>query len=41
MADLIPNLQRRWDGKVAVWQVLYMGIGIASIAAMHLLHEAA
>lgn len=38
MADLIPNLQRRWDPRVAAWQVVYIGVGIGSIAALHLLH---
>jgi len=38
MADLIPSMQRRWDGKAAVWQVSLIGAGIASIAGMHHLH---
>ena len=38
MADLIPNLQRRWDPRVAAWQVVYIALGIASIAGLHLLH---
>lgn len=37
MADLIPNLQRRWDPRVAAWQVVYIALGIGSIAGLHLL----
>ena len=35
MADLIPDMQRRWDARVAISQVSLIGAGIAAIAAMH------
>jgi zinc and cadmium transporter len=39
MADLIPAMQRRWDARDALSQIVLISAGIAAIAAMHLLHD--
>ena len=35
IADLMPQLQRRWDAKAAVFQFGLMGAGVGSIEVMH------
>jgi zinc and cadmium transporter len=35
MADLIPGMQRRWDARATIWQVVLIGAGIAAIALLH------
>ncbi len=35
MADLIPGMQRRWDARATIWQVVLIGTGIAAIALLH------
>ena len=35
VADLIPEMQRRWDAKVAGWQVLLIGAGVAIVSFAH------
>jgi zinc and cadmium transporter len=35
VADLIPEMQRRWDAKEAAWQVVLIGAGVAMISLAH------
>ena len=35
VADLIPEMQRRWDAKEAGWQVLLIGAGVAIVSFAH------